>query len=93
MVLCDVVVRFEGYTDKAATMKKIVTDVFQKGDKYFLSGDLLRRDEKGFFYWVDRIGDTFRWKGENVATAEVAQVIAEVEGVSDVTGNAHQAAE
>ena len=64
--------RFDGYTDKAATAKKIVQDVKRKGDNYFLTGDLLKKDWFGFYYWVDRIGDTYRWKGENVSTAEVA---------------------
>ena len=60
--------RFEGYTDKAATSKKILYDVLKKGDSFFNSGDLVSRDFYGFFYWSDRVGDTFRWKGENVAT-------------------------
>ena len=61
--------RFDGYSDAAATSNKILTDVFEKGDKYFNSGDLLSRDEWGYFFWCDRVGDTFRWKGENVATS------------------------
>ena len=64
--------RFEGYTDPEASEKKILRDVFEPGDAWFRTGDLMRKDEHGFFYFVDRIGDTFRWKGENVATSEVA---------------------
>jgi fatty-acyl-CoA synthase len=67
--------RFEGYADKEATEKKILRDVFAKGDVYFRTGDLMRQDEHGFFYFIDRIGDTFRWKGENVATSEVSEAI------------------
>ena len=67
--------RFEGYTSKEATDKKILRDVFEPGDSWFRSGDLLRQDADGFFYFVDRIGDTFRWKGENVSTQEVAEAI------------------
>ncbi|MCR9093189.1 MAG: AMP-binding protein [bacterium] len=67
--------RFEGYTNEEASKKKILTDVFEKGDAYFRTGDLLRLDRDGYFYFVDRIGDTFRWKGENVSTNEVAEVL------------------
>jgi len=74
---------FEGYTSKEATEKKIARDVFVKGDKYFRTGDLLRKDSKGFFYFVDRIGDTFRWKGENVSTMEVSEVLSTFPGVVD----------
>ncbi len=56
--------RFDGYSDESATNKKLLTDVLVKGDCYFNSGDLLSRDEEGFYYWSDRVGDTFRWKGE-----------------------------
>lgn len=75
--------RFEGYTEKAATEKKILHDAFQKGDAWFRTGDLLRKDAHGYFYFVDRIGDTFRWKGENVSTSEVAEVISSYAGVRE----------
>jgi len=75
---------FEGYLDRAASEKKILRDVFKPGDAWMRSGDLMRKDGRGFFYFVDRVGDTFRWKGENVATAEVAQAIAAYGGVLDV---------
>jgi fatty-acyl-CoA synthase len=80
--------RFKGYTSPEDTEKKIMRDVFEAGDAWFRTGDLMRRDEKGFFYFVDRIGDTFRWKGENVATSEVAAALCEFDGVLDasVTG-------
>jgi fatty-acyl-CoA synthase len=76
--------RFEGYTDKAASEKKLLRDVFAKGDLWLRSGDLMRKDAKGFFYFVDRLGDTFRWKGENVATSEVANVLLAFPGIRDV---------
>jgi fatty-acyl-CoA synthase len=76
--------RFDGYTDDAATEKKVLRDVFEHGDAWFRTGDLMRRDDAHFYYFVDRIGDTFRWKGENVATSEVAAAIAAFPGVVDV---------
>jgi fatty-acyl-CoA synthase len=76
--------RFEGYSDAAASEQKILRDVFAPGDAWYRTGDLMRRDAQGFFYFVDRIGDTFRWKGENVATTEVADAIARCPGVRDV---------
>jgi fatty-acyl-CoA synthase len=76
--------RFEGYADAAASQTKILRDVFVQGDRWYRTGDLMRQDEQGFFYFVDRIGDTFRWKGENVATTEVAGIIAACAGVIEV---------
>ena len=64
----------------AETEKKILRDVFAKGDAWFRTGDLMRLDEQGFFHFVDRVGDTFRWKGENVATSEVNDAIRECAG-------------
>jgi fatty-acyl-CoA synthase len=74
---------FEGYTQKSDTQKKLLSDVFEKGDLWFRTGDLMRRDAEGYFYFVDRIGDTFRWKGENVATSEVAEALGIVPGVAE----------
>ena len=67
--------RFEGYTSEEESEKKILHNVFKQGDAWYRTGDLMRKDEGGYFYFVDRIGDTFRWKGENVATSEVAEAI------------------
>jgi fatty-acyl-CoA synthase len=71
---------FEGYTGAADTERKILRDVFEAGDAWFRTGDLMRRDERGFYFFVDRVGDTFRWKGENVATSEVAAALMEFTG-------------
>jgi fatty-acyl-CoA synthase len=73
--------RFEGYTDAAETDKKILRDVFSKGDAWFRTGDLMKIDAGGYFHFVDRVGDTFRWKGENVATSEVNQAALDCPGV------------
>lgn len=72
---------FHGYHDKRATEKKILRNVFEEGDAWFRTGDLVRRDAQGYVYFVDRIGDTFRWKGENVATNEVSDVVSKYPGV------------
>ena len=73
--------KFRGYTDEEATAKKIIRDVKVKGDMYFRTGDLLRWDADGYIYFVDRIGDTFRWKGENVSTNEVSEVVSVFPGI------------
>jgi fatty-acyl-CoA synthase len=75
--------RFEGYTNEDASEKKILRNVFEPGDSWFRTGDLMRRDEDGYFYFVDRIGDTFRWKGENVATSEVSEAICGFQGIKE----------
>jgi fatty-acyl-CoA synthase len=74
---------FDGYTKASDTQKKVLHDVFEKGDSWFRTGDLLRRDAHGYFYFVDRIGDTFRWKGENVATSEVAEALSVLPGIKE----------
>ncbi|KAI7861336.1 hypothetical protein BDF14DRAFT_1734405 [Spinellus fusiger] len=77
-------IKFEGYyNNKSATNKKIVHDVISKGDSFFRCGDLLYKDKDGFFYFCDRIGDTFRWKSENVSTTEVAQVLNAYPGMEE----------
>jgi fatty-acyl-CoA synthase len=73
--------RFEGYTSSSDSEKKLLHGVFRKGDAWFRTGDLMRQDARGYFYFVDRIGDTYRWKGENVSTQEVAELLAPFPGV------------
>ncbi|EGU78083.1 hypothetical protein FOXB_11427 [Fusarium oxysporum f. sp. conglutinans Fo5176] len=68
--------RFQGYyNNRAATEAKVLRDVFSKGDTWFRTGDVVRWDSDGRIYFHDRIGDTFRWKGENVSTAEVSDAL------------------
>jgi putative long chain acyl-CoA synthase len=76
--------QFDGYTDEQSTRAKILKDVFEEGDAWFNTGDLLRCDGDGDFYFVDRLGDTYRWKGENVSTEEVARVL---DGLDDILGS------
>ncbi|KAA0724259.1 Very long-chain acyl-CoA synthetase [Triplophysa tibetana] len=75
---------FVGYAgNKQQTEKKRLGDVFVKGDLYFNSGDLLRLDHDNFIYFQDRVGDTFRWKGENVATTEVGDILTTVDCIEE----------
>lgn len=74
---------FLGYVDKSASNKKIVRDVFKKGDSAFLSGDILTADERGNLFFVDRTGDTFRWKGENCSTSEIEAQVSNEAGYRD----------
>lgn len=72
-----VVSPFEGYTNEAESRRKVLADVFERGDRWWRSGDLFRRDEDDYYYFVDRIGDTFRFKAENVSTTEVTQQLSQ----------------
>jgi fatty-acyl-CoA synthase len=75
--------RFEGYADPEASARKVLRNVFKDGDSWYRTGDLMRRDERGFYYFVDRVGETYRWKGENVSTAEVLTALTASRGVLD----------
>jgi fatty-acyl-CoA synthase len=75
--------RFEGYADAEATNRKILRGVFKPDDAWYRTGDLMRRDPRGFYYFVDRVGETYRWKGENVSTAEVLSALSASRGVLD----------
>lgn len=74
---------FAGYADKTASEKKILRDVFRKGDLYFNSSDILVMDVFGYYYFKDRSGDTYRFKGENVSTSEVEGIVMKVFGLND----------
>ncbi|XP_021967269.2 long-chain fatty acid transport protein 4 [Folsomia candida] len=77
----DPITDFQGYADKTSTSGKIMVDAFRKGDSWFRSGDVLVQDNLGYFYFQDRKGDTFRWKGENCSTAEVESIISTISGL------------
>jgi len=79
----DRLLQFDGYVNRRASGKKVLENVWRKGDRAFASGDVMLTDELGFVYFRDRIGDTFRWKGENVSTAEVESVIMEALGLEE----------
>ncbi len=73
---------FHGYTQTEKAQDKVLNNVFKAKDTYFRSGDLMRKDEEGDFFFVDRIGDTFRWKGENVSTQQVEQVLHQLPAIA-----------
>lgn len=75
---------FDGYTDPKANEKKLLKGVFKKNDVWFNSGDLVRDQGWGHIQFVDRLGDTFRWKGENVATSEVEGVLSQLDWIDQV---------
>ncbi len=72
---------FDGYVDKGATDSKVVRNVFRRNDRYFNTGDILQLHDDSWVSFADRVGDTFRWKGENVSTNEVAEVLNGAKGV------------
>ena len=74
---------FEGYTDQQASEAKIARNVLATGDAWYRTGDLMQRDAAGYFTFVDRLGDNFRWKGENIASAWVADALCRAPGVQD----------
>jgi fatty-acyl-CoA synthase len=76
---------FDGYTDKKASEKKLVRDAFKEGDCWFNTGDLMRSQGFGHAAFTDRLGDTFRWKGENVATTEVEAAVSTDPQVEEAT--------
>jgi fatty-acyl-CoA synthase len=75
--------RFEGYADADASERKVLRNVFKSGDAWYRTGDLMRCDAAGFYYFVDRAGETYRWKGENVSTAEVLGALSAAPGVRE----------
>ncbi|GBM87894.1 Long-chain fatty acid transport protein 1 [Araneus ventricosus] len=79
-ILSNPINAFDGYADPEETEKKIIRDCFVKGDQAFLSGDILVMDEEGYVSFVDRTGDTFRWRCENVSTSEVENVFSKALG-------------
>jgi fatty-acyl-CoA synthase len=76
---------FDGYTDREATVKKLVRNAFRVGDVWFNTGDLMRSQGFGHAAFTDRLGDTFRWKGENVATTEVEAAVSSDPQVEECT--------
>ncbi|XP_070706404.1 long-chain fatty acid transport protein 2 [Pempheris klunzingeri] len=76
--------QFLGYAgNKVQSEKKLLRDVFKAGDVYFNTGDLLLHNHRDFLYFRDRIGDTFRWKGENVSTTEVSEVLGLIDSIQE----------
>jgi acyl-CoA synthetase (AMP-forming)/AMP-acid ligase II len=76
--------KYQGYfNNEKATSSKVVRDVRTKGDAYFSTGDVIRWDKEGRVWFMDRIGDTFRWRSENVSTAEVSEVLGRCPGIAE----------
>ena len=75
--------KFQGYLDTQASNKKILQNVFKTGDQYFNTGDLITLHDNNWLSFADRVGDTYRWKSENVSTMEVAAILNNASGVMD----------
>ena len=75
--------KFQGYLDAQASNKKILQNVFKTGDQYFNTGDLITLHDNNWLSFADRVGDTYRWKSENVSTMEVAAILNNASGVMD----------
>lgn len=76
---------FPGYAgNKTQSEKKLLRGVFSEGDVYFNTGDLMLQDHRDFLHFRDRVGDTFRWKGENVATTEVSEILGSLDSLEEV---------
>lgn len=75
--------RFTGYVNEADNEAKILRNVFAAGDAWLRTGDLMTQDADGYFYFIDRIGDTYRWKGESISTTEVKHALCAFPGVDD----------
>ena len=82
----DILASFEGYVSTDANERKIIKDVISRGDKYFISGDILIKDQFNYIYFKDRVGDTFRWKSENVSTTQIENIISKIISES-INGN------
>jgi fatty-acyl-CoA synthase len=76
---------FDGYTDPSASEKKLVRNAFRDGDCWFNTGDVMNPQGMGHAAFVDRLGDTFRWKGENVATTQVERALSSNKAVEECT--------
>ena len=75
--------KFQGYLDAQASNKKILQNDFKEGDQYFNTGDLITLHDNNWLSFADRVGDTYRWKSENVSTMEVAAILNKASGVLD----------